>query len=166
MISNGLLATVMLLALSHVSAAQQRRVAAPSIESVAARAAIEQFIGPIRPGTRVVIDPMLVHPNEAPGGRAIAQRRANATDQLAAHLAGRSMSRDSVIDCRERPCQLRRADVFVMMSPPQQSGDSAVVTVTTMRQAKRGLQYRTVNVTAVLRQGAWRVARIEELGIS
>jgi hypothetical protein len=150
--------------------AQEGRSTIAILESLAATAALERAVGSVTPNLRIVIDPMIVRANEAPGGRDSIPREATRNGNLAQAFGARVASRSSVIDCRARPCSLRDADVLVTLSQPQTvRGDAKVdakVTVTTVQQTKRGTQYKTVNVLMKKSGSGWTVVGFEDLGIS
>lgn len=153
-------------ALSSRALAQESSGVVVSLERLALRAAIDRAVGQTAPGFRIVIDPMIVHANEAPGGRDSVTRDRPRNSELVRGFSASTLARKSVIDCTVRPCKLRNADLFVTLSQPSIRGDSAKVTVTTVQQTKRGVQYKTVNVLLKKLGNEWQVARFEDLGIS
>lgn len=125
---------------------------------------------------RIVIDPMVVHGDEAPGARDVKERESNRQAYLLRSFGARSLRRQAVIDCTSKPCKMPEADLLVTLSEPQFGGDTAFVTVTTLRPITRdttagpikagATQYMTMKIF-LRRVGAdWKVLRIEELGIS
>lgn len=139
------------------------------LERLAMGAALERAVGPLGPHLRVVLDPMIVHANEAPGGRDSTRRDARRNAYLTQTFRARLQDRSSAIIC-DRGCRLRDADVFVTLAYPEVKGPDAKVTVTMLRTTKRAEGYRayyqTVNVL-LRRQGAgWRVVGFKTLGIS
>jgi hypothetical protein len=120
----------------------------------------------MRPNVRIVIDPVIVYANEAPGGRDSTIRDAGRSAYLTQALGARAERRSSVSDCSAGPCVLRGADVLVTLAQPAISGDDARVTVTTVRQTNRGIQYMTVDVVMKRRGNLWQVLGFEDLGIS
>lgn len=153
---------------SQLASAQQSGGSA-AIERLAARAALERAVGAVTPQLRIVIDPMIVHANEAPGGRDSVARSTGRNRDIAHSLRARSAVRSSVMDCGAQQCVLRDADVFVSLSEPWITGDNAKVTVTTVQRLKalrRKIQYQTVNVIMKRRGNTWQVVGFEELGIS
>ena len=136
------------------------------IERRAAEAAITRAIGTGAPKLRIVIDPMMVYPNEAPGGRDSAARNEMRNRSLAQSIGASTQRRNAVINCSERPCTLRNADLLVTLSTPSVTDSYATVTVTTVRRTTRGIQYRTVNVHLKKTGSDWNVARFDDLGIS
>ena len=139
------------------------------LERLAMGAALERSAGPLGPHLRIVLDPMIVHANEAPGGRDSARRDAGRNAYLTQSFGARLEERASVVVCDEG-CRLRDADAFVTLAHPEVRGADATVTVTILRPTKRGMQprvyYYTVNVL-LRRQGSdWRVVGFQTLGIS
>lgn len=139
------------------------------LERLAMGAALDRSAGPLRPHLRIVLDPMIVHANAAPGARDSIRRDAGRNAYLAQSFGARLEDRSSVVVCDEG-CRLRDADVFVTLAHPEVRGADARVTVTILRPTKRGVQprvyYYTVNVL-LRRQGSdWRVVGFKTLGIS
>ena len=145
-----------------------------TLERLAVDTAIKRAVQRVTPGVRIVIDPMIVRANEAPSYHDITVREPSRTRYLAEAFHGRSLPRDSVIDCRARVCRMRDADVLVTMSEPAIVGDRATVTVTTMvpvHGLSRGqvpieTQYRTVIVHFQRSGAAWQVVGLDDLGMS
>lgn len=158
--------SVALLAFSADAAGQGSPSTISVIESLAVHAAVERAVGSVSSALRIVIDPMVVYANEAPGGRDSTRRDAERSALLIRAFAARELTRNSVIDCGVRPCRLLGADVLVSLSEPVISGRSAKVTVTTVQQTSRGIQYKTVNVLLELQRDVWMVVGLEDLGIS
>lgn len=136
------------------------------LERLAVHAAIERAVGSVHPDLRIVIDPMIVHANEAPGGRDSTVRSAARNVFLTQAFGARTGERSSAIDCSARRCALRDADLLVTLAEPAIVGAKAKVTVTTLQRTPRGTQYKTVNVLFESRGSAWKVVGFEELGIS
>jgi hypothetical protein len=155
-------------------AAQEAPSTVSNLERLAVRAALDRTVGSARVGLRIVIDPMIVRSNDAPGYRSVAVRDSSRNSYLTRAFQARSLPRDSVVTCNPRPCQIRDADVLVTLSEPTITGDSATVTVTTQTPAHRmhnvGLltevQYRTINVRFAKRGASWQVVGFDDLGMS
>jgi hypothetical protein len=158
--------SVSILALLVCSQRTMGQTTASDLERVAVRAAVERAVGSVPTGLRIVIDPIIVYANEAPGGRDSIPRSRERNDYLARSVGASIRARSSVLDCSTRPCELVDADVLVSVSEPQIKGDDAKVTVTTVQRLKRGTQYKTVNVLLKERGGTWKVVGFEDLGIS
>ena len=154
--------------LAYVGGALQQEGAGTTsvLERLAAQSAIERAVGRVDQNLRIVIDPMIVHADEAPGGRDSTARSTARNANLTQVFRARSLPRRSVLDCSARPCSLRDADVLVTLSEPAIVGAKAKVTVTTLQRTSRGTQYRTVNVLLEHQGSAWKVVGFEDLGIS
>ena len=166
MFSRMMSGTLALLVCLRSAAGQEGASTISLLERLAAHAAVERSLGSVAPKLRIVIDPMIVHANEAPGGRDSTLRDVTRNAYLTQALQARTAPRDSVIDCTVRPCTLRDADVLVTLAEPVIVGAQAKVTVTTVQQTQRGPQYKTVNVRFVRQGSAWKVVGFEDLGIS
>ncbi|MFL5615283.1 MAG: hypothetical protein ACJ796_16570 [Gemmatimonadaceae bacterium] len=144
------------------------------LERLAVRAALDHSFGSTKAGLRIVIDPMIVHANDAPGNRDSTLRESSRNAYLAQAFRARSLPRDSVLACNPRPCKLRDADVLVTLSEPAILGDKATVTVTTLRpvhltsprQVPIETQYQTINVRFEKRGASWQVVGFDDLGMS
>jgi hypothetical protein len=165
MITRVVSGVVAVFCLAHGAPGQEAQNTMAELERLAVKAALEGP-GEIKPNSRIVIDPMIVRANEAPGGRDSTLREAGRNAKLAQAVGGRAIARNSAMDCSTRPCKLRDADVIVMLSNPALAGEEAQVTVTTLRQASNRMHYRTVNVRLAKKDGAWRVVGLVELGVS
>lgn len=158
-----------LLVSSRNLAAQDPPATISILERLTMGAALERSVGPLGPHLRIVLDPMIVHANEAPGHRDSTRRDATRNTYLAQTFGARVQDRSSVIMCDEG-CRLRDADVFVTLSYPEVTGPDAKVTVTMLRPTKRGVQdrvyYHTVNVLLRRQGSGWRVVGFKTLGIS
>jgi hypothetical protein len=143
----------------------QETSAISTIERLAVREALS-LSSRLPASPRVVIDPMIVHPNEAPGSRDSVRREDRRNSTLIQAFGARSLPRASVVDCSSRPCTLRDADILVTLSEPAIQGMRASITVTTLRVTPRGTQYRTVNILFEKRAGVWEVVGRQELGMS
>jgi hypothetical protein len=147
----------------HIERALIERIA---IEAAVHRAGLTSG-GPLR----IVIDPMMVFPNEAPGYRKYASRDSLRQDHLLRVFGASSRRSMELIDCKEAPC-LRDIDVLVTLSDPHVDRDSASVTVTTQRYLGdelprlRRRQYITTTFILQKESGQWRIARIVDLGVS
>ena len=137
-----------------------------AVEKLAVKTAIARAVGVTRPSLRIAIDPMIVAANEAPGARDSVRRETQRSTSLSLEFGAVTRERGVAIDCSTKPCRLKDADVFVTLSEPMFRGLRATVTVTTVQNTRRGIQYRTVNVICEQRRGRWEVVAIEELGIS
>lgn len=156
------------LAVAHTGSAQAPSVDETLLERLALQAAIDRAEWlKIRPGvSRIVIDPMIVRANEAPGARDSVERSPLSHAALVAFFQGRSAPRLSVIDCNRRPCRLRDADLLVMLAKPSIQDTKASVTVTLTYPGRRHHDYETVNVLFERQGAAWKVVGFQQLGIS
>jgi hypothetical protein len=134
------------------------------LERMAARAAM-QSVG-AKDAPRTILDPMLVMLDEAPGHTDMKSRDNGRNAALAGALRARVARRQDVIDCQAGQCRLRDADVVLVLSEPQASDNNARVTVTVLRNSTRRVYYVTMNIHLHRLNGAWKVLRIEQLGIS
>lgn len=163
-----------LLLFAGVSGAQQGVRTVSSLERLAVDTAVKRAVRTMTPGLRIVIDPMIVRANQAPGYRDSTLREPSRNQYLVESFHARTLPRDSVFDCSSRPCTMRNADVLVTLSEPAIVGDKATVTVTTSvpvhgsssRQLPITMQYRTVIVHLEKSGAAWRVVSLDDLGIS
>lgn len=154
-----------------VGTAQPPASVASEIERIAVTAAVER--AGLRGGGahRVVIDPMTVHPDEAPGFRDKARRDSTRQESLRHAFGAASRRRMEVIGCEQPPC-LPDIDVLVTLSDPRITGDSATVTVTTLRYRPHARSNRTrtqyITTGFVLRResGRWTIVKIRDLGVS
>lgn len=158
---------VLTLLLGVITSVQQEGAGTVTVlERLALRIAVERAVGVIKPGSRIVIDPMIVSSGDAPGARTASRRDDRRNDALSAEVGGRVLSGEAVLDCTVRPCSLRDADVFVSLSAPVMVGNRGTVSVTTLQRARRGLHYRTISVEMVRQGSAWKVVGVTELGVS
>ena len=159
---------------SGVSSAQQGVSTVSSLEHLTVDTALKRAVRRPTPALRIVIDPMIVRANQAPGYRDSTLRESRRNQYLVESFHARSLPRDSVFDCSSRPCTMRNADVLVTLSEPAIAGDKATVTVTTSvpvhgsssRQLPITMQYRTVIVHLERRGAAWQVVSLDDLGMS
>lgn len=158
---------VLTLLLGVITTVQQEGAGTVSmLERLALRVAVERAVGVAKPGSRVVIDPMIVSAGDAPGARTASRRDEQRNDALSAEVGARVLSGETVLDCTVRPCSLRDADVFVSLSAPMIMGNRGTVSVTTLQRARRGLHYRTISVHMERVGATWKVVGVTELGVS
>lgn len=138
-----------------------------TLERLAAKAAMERLPSPKTGVLKIGVDRMIVHSDEAPGGRDSVRRADDRMQALAQGLNATVVSRGDVLVCADKTCMLRGVDVLVSVSEPTVKGNRATVTVTTVVQGRpRRVQYQTLNVIFERRAGEWRLVKFEELGIS
>jgi len=148
----------------------QDRVAPESVvERTAVQAALAQA-GLVGSGLRIVIDPNAVDPDEAPGKTAIGLRNTGRSEYLRQSFAATVRPRVEFISCDKRGCELRNADLMISLSNPQVAGDEASISVTIERSGRKGLSkrlyYETNRFHLKRVGGAWKVDRVEQLGIA
>lgn len=171
MLSRVTCALIALTAFSQILKAQENKNTASTLERLAARAAVERALGGKLAGVRIVVNPIIVRANEAPGGTDSTSRDSDRNGSLVAALGARSLPRASVVECPARgSCWLNNADLFVTLAQPTISGEEATVTVTTLQRTKAGTpnktQYKTVNVLLKRTGAKWEVVGFKDLGIS
>jgi len=156
----------MVIAPAQLNGQESSLSSASQVELIAVRAALAE-VG-FKPGlTRVVLDPVSVHPDEAPPRTTTGARPGARNEYLARSLGAAAVTgRANVVDCSERPCRLRAVDVVVRISEPHILGDEATITVTTDRLGRRGLDYITNRYRLRCEGKAWIIVSVEKLGIS
>jgi hypothetical protein len=163
--------TLALVSVPAVSASQALTIRTSEVERVAVAAAIERAGLRDVSARRVVIDPVTVRANEAPGFREMGLRDSTRQESLLRAFGAASHRRLDVIRCVNPPC-LPDIDVIVTISEPVMYEDSASVTVTTLRHRPhaRSPRPRTQYITTgfVLRResGRWTIVRMIDLGVS
>lgn len=159
---------------SRTVGAQEAASTVSTLERLAVRAALDHSLGSAQPGLRIVIDPMIVRANVAPGDRDSTLRESSRNSYLTQAFRARSLPRDSVLVCNPRPCKMRDVDVLVTLSEPAIVGDMATITVTTVRpvhltshrEIPIETQYQTINVRFEKHGASWQVVGFDDLGMS
>lgn len=118
-------------------------------------------------GLSVAINPMMVKEGHAPGIEPVRLRDTDKTAAIAKALGAKSLPRSEAIICSQRQCEFRGGDLYVSLSEPRIDGTNVVVTVTVeTRSRRRGLYYETIHLTLTPEGNGWKVASLEQLGIS
>lgn len=121
-----------------------------AVEIAAARHMREEY-----PGTPLTLDAAFQRPDAAPGSASAGLRDSSRTAALAAAIGARVVSGPS------------REGVHLVLSAPVVRGDTAALTITaTWPAGSRGRGYETRQLTLARANGAWRVIRARQLGIS